>query len=162
MKLFDLSYLKKYRHWVIRKIFHTGGKMSIGHGVEIWSIHFQNNWNLYLGNNISIDSGAFIDIAGKCIFEGNTAVSRDVQIYTHNHEIENVKPGFSAGHTPFIPSNLTIHKGVWIGAGAIILSKCCDIGEGSIIAAGAVVTKDVPPYTVVGGNPARVIRELKH
>ena len=42
-----------------------------------------------------------------------------------------------------------------------MLPKCVDIGEGSIIASGAVVTKDVPPYTVVAGNPAKVIKEIK-
>jgi acetyltransferase-like isoleucine patch superfamily enzyme len=48
---------------------------------------------------------------------------------------------------------------VWIGFNAIIL-KGVTIGEGAIVAAGAIVTKDVPPYTIVAGNPARVIREL--
>lgn len=50
---------------------------------------------------------------------------------------------------------------VWIGFGAIIL-KGVTIGEGAIIAAGSVVTKDVPKFTVVAGNPARFIRELEH
>ena len=47
----------------------------------------------------------------------------------------------------------------WIGFNAIIL-KGVTVGEGAIVAAGAVVTKDVPPYTIVAGNPARVIRTL--
>lgn len=47
---------------------------------------------------------------------------------------------------------------VWIGHGAIIIGGV-KIGEGSIIAAGSVVTKDVPPFTIVGGNPARVIKQ---
>jgi acetyltransferase-like isoleucine patch superfamily enzyme len=49
---------------------------------------------------------------------------------------------------------------VWIGFNAIIL-KGVNIGEGAVVAAGAVVTKDVPAWTVVGGNPAKVIKELK-
>ncbi|WP_409574838.1 acyltransferase [Thiobacillus sp.] len=47
----------------------------------------------------------------------------------------------------------------WIGA-RVIITKGVVIGEGGIVAAGSVVTKDVPPYTIVAGNPARVIREL--
>lgn len=47
----------------------------------------------------------------------------------------------------------------WVGARAIIL-KGVNVGEGAIIAAGSVVTKDVPSWTIVGGNPARIIREL--
>lgn len=48
---------------------------------------------------------------------------------------------------------------VWIGANAIIL-KGVTIGEGAIVGAGSVVTKDIPPYTIVAGNPARIIREI--
>lgn len=53
-----------------------------------------------------------------------------------------------------------IHDKAWIGARAIII-KGVTIGEGAVVAAGAVVTSDVPPYTIVAGNPARVIRELR-
>lgn len=54
---------------------------------------------------------------------------------------------------------VTIRDKVWIGLNAIIL-KGVMVGEGSIVAAGSVVTHDVPPYVVVAGNPARVVREL--
>lgn len=56
-------------------------------------------------------------------------------------------------------AQVQIDNKVWIGFNAIIL-KGVAIGEGAIVAAGAVVTKDVPPYSVVAGNPARVIRTL--
>ena len=134
--------------------------MSIGHNVEIWSLHYQNNWNLYLGENVSLASCVFVDLCGKVVFEGNTIVSRGVQIYTHYHEYQKAEPGKSPGATPYVPVTLTVHNGVWIGAGAIIQPKCTDIGEGAIIASGAIVTKNVPPYTIVAGNPAKVIKEL--
>ena len=64
------------------------------------------------------------------------------------------------GHvTNSIPGNILIKKGAWIGARAIILPNVT-VGEGSIIGAGAVVTKDVPPYTVVAGVPAKKIKDL--
>ncbi len=56
---------------------------------------------------------------------------------------------------------VTIGDHVWIGARAVIL-KGVTIGEGAVVAAGSVVTKDVPPGVLVGGNPARVIREGVH
>lgn len=53
--------------------------------------------------------------------------------------------------------NIVLHDDVWIGANALICSGV-EIGQGAVIAAGAVVTKDVPPYAIVGGNPAKVIK----
>jgi acetyltransferase-like isoleucine patch superfamily enzyme len=52
-----------------------------------------------------------------------------------------------------------IEKGVWIAAGATIIGGVT-VGENSVVAAGSVVTEDVPPNTLVGGNPARVIRSI--
>ena len=53
---------------------------------------------------------------------------------------------------------LEIGHDVWIGFGTIIVSSCHQIGSGAVVAAGSVVTKDVPPYAVVAGTPAKVIR----
>lgn len=61
-------------------------------------------------------------------------------------------------HVPVAP--VTVHDKVWIGFGATIL-KGITIGEGAVVAAKSVVTKDVPPWTLVGGSPARVIRTLE-
>lgn len=56
-------------------------------------------------------------------------------------------------------SKVTIENRVWVGFNTIIL-KGLTIGEGAIIGAGSVVTRDVPPFTIVGGNPAKIIREI--
>lgn len=159
-KLFDLSYLIRLRHKAIRAIFHTGKKMNIRNNFNFWSIHYQNNWNLTLGNNINMDADVFIDLTGKCVLEGDIVISRGASLYTHYHEYSKRNKKELAG--PYVPITLTVHKGVWIGAGAIILPKCSEIGEGAIIASGSVVTKDVPPYTIVAGNPAKVIKEIEH
>ena len=60
--------------------------------------------------------------------------------------------------TRYTYNTLTIGNDVWIGVNAIILSSCHTIGNGAVIGAGAVVTKDIPPYAVVAGVPAKVIR----
>lgn len=61
---------------------------------------------------------------------------------------------------PAIDSNpLQIGNDVWLGARVIILPGCKEIGDGAVVSAGAVVTKDVPPFTIVGGNPAHIIRK---
>lgn len=56
-------------------------------------------------------------------------------------------------------SSLVIDDDVWIGARVIILKGCTKIGRGSVIGAGSVVTHDVPPYSVVAGNPAKIIKK---
>jgi len=57
------------------------------------------------------------------------------------------------------PKKVTIKRGVWLAAGSIILPGVT-IGEGAIVAAGSVVSRDVPPYTMVAGNPARAVKKL--
>lgn len=63
----------------------------------------------------------------------------------------------NAGQEAQSKGDIVVHDDVWIGFRAVILSGV-EIGQGAVIAAGAVVTKDVPPYSIVGGNPARVIK----
>ncbi len=60
---------------------------------------------------------------------------------------------------PFVGGGVIIEDDCWIGAGAIILNGIT-IGKGSVVGAGSVVTKDVPPYTIVAGNPARKIKDI--
>lgn len=74
---------------------------------------------------------------------------------TQNHETADTSIPMRLQTAPKLP--VTIGDDVWIGANVIILPGI-QVGKGAILAAGAVVTKDVPDYTVVGGNPARVLK----
>ncbi len=81
----------------------------------------------------------------------------DVLIYTTNHEFRNKDiPMQQQGYQPERP--VSIGNDVWIGARVIILPGVT-IGDGCVIGAGAVVTKDVPAYSVCAGNPAKVVKE---
>jgi acetyltransferase-like isoleucine patch superfamily enzyme len=72
-----------------------------------------------------------------------------------NHRFDDVnRPIWTQGESRI---GIRIEDGVWIGANATILDGCT-VGEGSVVAAGAVVTRDVPPLSVVAGVPARVVR----
>ena len=87
-------------------------------------------------------------------------IGKELKIFTKNHKCDRVDiPMRLQGFTEISP--LYIESDVWIGDNVIITPGCNRIGEGSIIAAGSVVTKDVEPYCVVGGNPAKVIRYRK-
>lgn len=119
--------------------------------------------HFYLGNRSFIGSAQSIRI-GKCVM-----ISNDVKIYdNNNHPISPAKRmemslgGFSNDnwswkHASSAP--VIIEDNVWIGQFATIL-KGVTIGKGSIVATRAVVTKDVPPYTIVAGNPAKVVKKI--
>lgn len=102
-----------------------------------------------VGENSHINQGCFLDGRGHISIGNNVSISHYVKICTGGHKINS--PFFEGEH-----DTICIGDYCWIGIGAIIL-KGVTIGEGSIIAAGSVVTKNVNPYEIVGGCPATVI-----
>ncbi len=110
------------------------------------------------GNRVSFGKGVFINhsaifsASGGIEFEDGVMLAPAVRIATINHD-------FNERHTKYTYGKVTIRKNAWIGMGATICPGVT-IGRYSIVAAGAVVTKDVPDYTVVGGCPAKVIKTL--
>jgi len=80
-----------------------------------------------------------------------------VQLLAVNHVFDDPsRPMVDQG---IVAAGITVEDDVWIGAGAVITDGV-RIGRGAVVAAGAVVTSDVPPYTVVGGVPARVLKQI--
>lgn len=116
--------------------------------------------NIFLGNNVTIGvNSTFLASDAKIIIKNNVLFGPHVFLITGNHRID-VLGEYICNVTEKLPENdadIVIEDDVWIGAGAIVL-KGVTIGEGSVIGAGSVVTKDVPPYAVVAGNPAKVIK----
>ena len=108
---------------------------------------------LKLGKNIIINKGATILPAGLVVIEDNVLIGPDVKIITINHDIYD-------RHNKCYLKKIIIKNNAWICTGAIILPGVT-IGKNSVVAAGAVVTKDVPDNTVVGGNPAKIIKKIK-
>lgn len=107
---------------------------------------------LEIGNGISVSTDVTIDFTGGLKIGDNVTISRGVSLLTHDH-----------GRDPrSVPKkkSLTIGSNVWIGIGATILQSVDYIGDNSIIAAESVVTKNVEPNTIVGGNTAKFISEV--
>ena len=104
------------------------------------------------GKNITINKGATILSPGKVVIEDNVLIAPEVKIATVNHDPYD-------RHTLLHFGKVTIQENAWIGMGAVICPGVT-IGRNAIVAAGAVVTKDVPDNVVVGGNPARIIKKL--
>lgn len=125
---------------------------------------------IVIGNNVFIGSQTVVDCATRVEIEDDVLVSYQcLLIDSNNHsnnaavrrnDLPDVKYG-RAYNWAAIPSRpIVIRRGAWIGARAILL-KGVTVGEGAIVGAGSVVTKDVEPYTIVAGNPARVVRRLE-
>ena len=127
-----------------------GNNVSIGRDVNIFT-EFDNSL-LKIGSDSQINKGVELDYSGDLIIENNVVVSEYVSIMSHDH-------GLEPKSKPNKRSKL-ISANVWIGARSIILPQVRSIGEGAIIAAGAVVTKDVPEKVIVAGNPAKVIKNI--
>ncbi|CAA6826913.1 MAG: Transferase [uncultured Sulfurovum sp.] len=123
------------------------------------------------GNNIKVDKNVYISpyikvgdnvrISENCKIRKNTSIGDNVligpgvHILTATHNFEKIDlPVCKQGTTQY---NVQVGNDVWIGTNAIILPKV-KVGNHTIIAAGSVVTKDIPDYAIVGGNPAKLIR----
>ena len=103
--------------------------------------------------------GIRAQINGKAVIGKNVMMGPDVCMYARNHAFDRTDiPMNQQGFTPEKP--IVIEDDVWIGARVIILPGV-HIGTGAVVGAGAVVTKDVPDYAVVGGNPARILKMRK-
>lgn len=106
-----------------------------------------------IGKNVFINHGcSFLDLGGITI-ENNVLIGPQVKLVTENHPLD---PATRKG---LITKPILIMQNAWIGAGATILPGVT-VGENAVVAAGAVVSKDVPANTVVGGIPAKLIKSI--
>ena len=126
------------------------------------NVNIEKGANFGTGKGVSIgnNSGLGINckIRGPLIIGDNVMMGPDVTILTHTHKIDRIDiPMWQQGS---IVKGVTIGNDVWIGMRSIIMPGV-KIGNGAVIGAGAVVTKDVPDYAIVGGVPAKVIRYRK-
>ena len=109
--------------------------------------------NIHIGKNVFINSGCCFQDQGGIVLGDGFLIGHQVVIATLNHDLDPKKRG------GMYPAPVVLGKNVWVGAHATILAGVT-IGDDSVIAAGAVVTKNVPAGVVAGGVPARVIRQL--
>lgn len=129
--------------------------------------HLNVEKGAYIGNGTKITCGDYVGIGMNfrthnrdIVFEGQLMMGEDVLVLGNGHRHDRTDiPMACQGSTKAGP--LIVSKDVWIGSRVIILPGCSRIGVGAIIGAGAVVTKDVPDWAIVGGNPAVVLKMRK-
>ena len=111
--------------------------------------------SIKIGNNVGINHYCYIGVRGDVRIGDNVIFGPRVNLFSENHNFDD--PDVPIKHQGVTKAATIIGNDVWVGANASIMSGV-RIGDGSVIAAGAVVTKDVEPFSVVGGVPAKFIR----
>ncbi len=154
--LFDIPLLDKLKSLFLRLVVDIGPGSYIRHATFFNSSHANINGmgKLKIGKGVLIKQNCEIDYSGNVTIGDNVNIAQHVMIFTHGHSFKDKNPE-TVKNINFTP--IVIHDHVVIGSGAKIMDTVGEIGEGAVIAAGAVVIKDVPPYTVMLGNPARPI-----
>ena len=138
------------------------GFRGISPSVVMWSLPtITGTGNIYerlkVGKICRFNVECFLNLGAEIKIGDYVGFGQQVMILTDTHNIGT--PEYRSGQLRAQP--VQIGNGCWIGARATILPGVT-IGDGAIVAAGAVVSKDVPPHTIVGGVPAKVIRHLEH
>ncbi len=107
-----------------------------------------------IGKNVFINFDCvFLDLGGITI-EDNVLIAPKVSLLSEGHPI------FPNERQSLVPGHIHVKKNAWVGAGATILPGVT-VGENAVVAAGAVVSKDVPANTIVGGVPAKIIKTIE-
>jgi len=137
----------------LRRIYLKGwlGNLGSGTGVQM-GCRFLNGRKVYLGNRNVINFGCLLDGRKfKIKIGSDVSIGPEASILTLGHDPQSPDFGDRGG-------NVVIGDRVWIGYRAIILPGVT-IGDGAVVGAGAIVTKDVEPFCIVAGNPARKVGE---
>lgn len=151
---FDAPGLLALRMWAYRRFFAIGPDTVLARGVACIRPHGLTGGFLKIGRRVGINHHVELDYSGGLTIEDEVWISQYVVIETHEHVIADRRP---KDEQEIRLNSLTIARDAWIGAFAVILPSVRRIGEGAIVGAGAVVTRDVGDWEIVGGVPARMI-----
>lgn len=140
--------------------YHFDAKqINVDSFVRIKAAHASEQNDLSIGDRVGLGYGAYLDYSGGIILENDVSISDGCRIFTHNHPVLEGNENWKNNPVEF--SSLHIKQFAWLGAGSTILHNVNVIGRGAVVAAGAVVTKDVPDNAIVGGNPAKILTQRR-
>lgn len=110
---------------------------------------------LLIGDRVHVNVFAYLSGEGGLVIEDDVLIGPHARLLSAGHEIDDGEPVISRAPLTFGP--VTVERGAWIGAGATVLQGV-RVGAGAVVAAGSVVTRDVLPFSIVAGVPARLVR----
>ena len=138
----------------ITELFAKITAKPVGQGVRIEPPFYTDfGKNITVGNNVFINAGCIFQDQGGIVIGDGTFIGHNTVLATLDHDIAPDKRHL------LHPAPIRIGSRVWIGAG-VVITKGVTIGDNSIVAAGAVVTRDIPANVIAAGVPSKVIREI--
>jgi len=147
--LTDLGYFPSHR---VRGYFYRRAGLVIDRTSSIhWRAEFYAPERIRIGRYCTIGDSAFLDGRSGLTIGDSVNFGSHVTVYTRQHDVD-------AADFAEVGAPVVIGDRAWVSSHSIVLPGVT-IGEGAVVAAGSVVTKDVAPFTLVGGNPARYIRD---
>ena len=120
------------------------------------NFRWRHTYNLELHDNVVIGENSFINARGGVVIKSGTITGPDIMIFAENHIYDTEECVPFAEEFSF--KKVVIGENCWIGAKAFILPGV-ELGEGCVVAGGSVVTKSFPPLSVIGGNPAKLLKQ---
>jgi len=163
MQYNNISYEDKSgRNEILKELF-----SSIGSNVSVGTPFVCDyGRNIHIGNNVSIGMNCTFLDCNKITIGNNVLIAPNVQIYTAGHPLElneRLTPDWNENSAEYFCRTfalpVVIEDGCWIG-GNVVIVPGVTIGKGSVVGAGSVVTKNIPPNSLAVGSPCRVIRKL--
>jgi len=154
-----MKILLRSLHLLIRKFFLSKFYTKTFGIVYLLKPHlFGDPKRLYISNSATINNAFLNTLSGTITINDDVFFGQNVSVLTGSHNMNRFgKDRYMA----VIPkgNDITIERGVWVASNVTIIGPCI-IGEYAVVAAGYVVTKNVPPYSVVAGVPAKVVKEI--
>jgi len=156
----------------LKSLFYKLGYHIHDHVAPVAKMHISGNPRIHptasirCGESISLGKNSHINAFccvwaspnSRIILGENLLMGPGCKLFSSNHSTENINIPMNV--QPYVQKDIIVGNDVWLGANSVILAGTT-IGDGTIVAAGAVVTKDLPPYVIAAGIPARPIKARK-
>ncbi len=139
----------------LKKLFMKAAGFQIGKQTYIHiPVKFFSRRNLVVGDNVTVNPHCYLDNRSGIRIGNNVNIAHGTKIYTLGHDV-------NSPDLHLIGRPVVIEDDVFVFSNALVMPGVT-IGKGAVVLPGSVVVKDVPQYSIVGGNPARVVKERKH
>jgi len=141
-----------------KSAFNMGKRLIIENDVRLYRVHHKVSGRITVGNRVIFGKHVDIDYTGEVVIEDMVGISPGASVLSHYHKINQ----YRNLHRPedIVQVKVVLEEGCWLGARCMVLPGVSRIGRNSVVAAGAVVTRDVPENVIVAGNPAKIIKHI--